>query len=138
MSWDTSFEEFWNSHKGVIKTKRPLKRCVLAQKLYDLITPLCEEAIQSQSLLKINQTKLRIQDAYFSHREMAKGSHRNYMSNRPSHICLYAVYEEAFMTIKNAELQLQPPLLFIPPSEPPAQPPANPQVAGIFLEELDE
>jgi hypothetical protein len=138
MGWDASNEDIWKRYQGVIKVNRQLKRCVPAQKLYDVITPLCEEAIQSQSLLKINQTKLRIQDSYFSHREMAKGSHRNYMSNRPSHICLYAVYEEAFMTLKNIELQLQPPLLFIPPPEPPAQPTAKPQVAGIFLEELDE
>jgi hypothetical protein len=142
MSQDISFEVIWNNYHNVLKKNHQPKRCPLAQQFFDLINPMCQEAIQSGSTIRINQVKLQTQDSYFNYRAIAPQNHRFNMNPRSNHICLFHVYEQIIEQLRLAELKLCPPQLYIPEPPPPPPPlpppPPPPQIGGIFLEEINE
>jgi hypothetical protein len=96
-----------------------------------LITPV----LQRPTHVGINQAKILLLDKYFEWRNVAPRAHRDKV-NTAGHTCLWHVFEAAYNRLKEAELSLTPPMLFVPPPPPALPPPtqpSRPQITGIFL-----
>lgn len=147
MTWDHSFEARWERYKSVEfisregRRRRPVSLfeecrsvCEYAEAFLEWAEGELADALRDPDVVTINQAKLQLQDKYFSWLEvLPKRDHRQRTTTRPGHICVVHVYEEVYHLLRNAELSLTPPPLYIPPPPPP--PPAPPQIAGIFIGE---
>jgi hypothetical protein len=140
--------------------------CLLAQKLKDFTDKVCTEAIQNPSHVLLNQTKIKVLDLYFTlylsapvqHRTVGvthnirksnnTSSNRNGPANGPKansgskstrHVCLFEVFIDAVNALRECELTLSPPQLYLPTPPPPPLPPAPPrELPGVFLGELED
>ncbi len=134
---EPSFYKMWNREAefGLSSTEPQL--CVFAREFSDWTRELCAAVTQSPNLVIINQSKVLLIDKYFDWRSVVPKTHRNRMSSE-NHICIFQVFEQAYVMLRAVELSLTPPMLFIPPppAPPPPQPPA-PQIAGIYIGEGD-
>lgn len=135
---EKSFEELWNRAEEFELPDAEAEICIFARKFSEWTRELCASSTQSASLVAINQAKILLIDKYFEWRSVVPKAHRNRMSGG-GHICIFQVFEQAYITLRAVELALTPPMLFIPPPPlPPLSPPPPPQIAGIFLGELDK
>ena len=135
MSARAFFESLWTEPVAAEEEAPPLCRFAAAYQSWaeTLITP----TLQPPTLVGINQAKILLLDKYFEWRNIAPRGHRDKV-NTTGHICLWHVFEAAYNRLKEAELSLTPPLLFVP-APPPALPAPAPQpppsIPGIFLGE---
>jgi hypothetical protein len=126
---------------GKPKTKepKPLARCSFAEKYYQLLEGICQRAVQSTDLVTINQAKILLLDKFNEWRNFAPRSHQGITN---THICIFEVFMDQYQHLREAEIQLTPPPLYVPaPPLPPTEVkvPEQPQLAGLFLgEKLDE
>jgi hypothetical protein len=97
---------------------------------------LITSTLRQPTTVSINQAKILLVDKYFEWRSVAPRGHRDKM-NITGHVCIWHVFEAAYNRLREAEITLTPPLLFVP--SPPALPaPVQPpQIAGIFLGEKE-
>jgi hypothetical protein len=108
--------------------------CPYAQSLHDFTTKLCEEVMKNPSHVLINQNRLMILHRFLELYSSAPKQHRGIWKG---HACLASVFMDAMLTLRDCELTLSPPQLYIPP---PAQPivVSQPQIAGVFIGELED
>lgn len=69
----------------------------------------CESAISEASPTAINQAKVFLLNRYFQWRAQAPKSHRGISGAGQGHICIYEVFETAYLKLHAAELNLVPP-----------------------------
>lgn|GEM_PF-3873397 len=134
-----SFEGLWHRHEFELpppEEEQP-NLCVYARKFNTWAEELCVGAIQTPTVVSINQAKVLLLDKYMEWRSFVPKRHRLYTGN--AHICIFHVFEGAYDRLKVVELSLTPPMLFIPEPPPPPLPPAGPEpVRGVFIGELED
>ncbi len=138
-----SFEGLWHRHEHEFELPPTEEEqptlCVYARKFNTWAEELCAGAIQTPSIVSINQSKVLLLDKYMEWRNFVPKRHRLYTGN--AHFCIFHVFESIYDRLKVVELSLTPPMLFLPePPQPPPTfaPPSPPQIAGVFIGELDE
>lgn len=134
---DTQFEALWSQQEFELPDTKPTL-CEYAQKFADSIAPLIEKAVAKGEIVTINQAVLLVTHRFFEWRAYVPKSHRNRVSEF-GHTCIFHVFETAYQRLKLAELEMAPPMLFVPAPPPlppaPVSAPAPIQIAGIFLGE---
>lgn len=130
------FESLWSEPAAAEGDGPPL--CRFATQFQTWADALLTETLKRQYVVGINQAKISLLDKYFEWRTIVPRAHRDKVSST-GHLCLWHVFEAAYNRLREAELALTPPLLYVPtqPSLPaPAAPPAK-QIPGIFIAEED-
>ena len=110
------WSETIHEHPFVLPEPRP-ELCVYAAEFSKWVGEQLVEALQYPTLIKIAQTKLLVLDQFFQYRTTAPKRHRTLMSNGMDgrgHRCLWAVFEDAYLQLRRAELKLSPPQLYVP------------------------
>ena len=102
--------------------------CPFAQEFSKWTDILFQVITKEPSVIAINQAKVQLVDKYFSWFIYVPKNHRFRLGMR-GHTCIFQVFVDAYVQIKEIELSITPPLLYEPPP---------PQIAGIFLGEHDE
>jgi hypothetical protein len=100
------------------------------------------QALKDVTLVGLAQAKLLLTDQFFQHRALAPKNHRSLTSTGKSgrgHRCLWAVFEDAYLQLKAAELKLSPPKLYEPTPDPPmaSSSMAANLVPGIYIGEQE-
>ena len=124
------FDGIWRDGGDFEVPTLPVNYCRYAREFAAWVNGLLEGL--EPSVVSFNQAKLLLQDKWHDWRSRAPQKHSNYFSDR-GHTCLFQVYLEAYYRLRNLELSLTPPMLFIPPPPPPPQ---LPEV--LFLGEEEE
>lgn len=137
MSTRAFFESLWAEPMAAEEEIAPLCRFAAAFQPWaeTLIRPL----LQQPTLIGINQAKILLLDKYFEWRNIAPRGHRDKVTVA-GHTCLWHVFEAAYTRLREVELSLTPPMLFVPappPALPTPTPPSPPQIAEIFLGEKE-
>ena len=126
-----SFESLWNGSETFELPEEPLNTCPFANKISTWSDELLANCAKEPIIVLVNQMKVLLLDQFFSWRQVVPKSHRNRIGE-VGHRCIFHVFEEAYQRLKTIELELTPPLLFLPP------PPTPPQLEGIFIGELEK
>ncbi len=137
MSARAFFESLW-TEPGATEEERPIL-CRFAVAFQPWAETLVRPILQQPTLVGINQAKILLLDKYFEWRNIAPKGHRDKVSGA-GHTCLWHVFEAAYTRLKEAELSLTPPMLFVPappPMLPASTAPSTQQIAGIFLGEQE-
>jgi hypothetical protein len=104
--------------------------CPEAQEFLKWAQDLCSE--YSDTTVRIAQAKVLLIDKYEEFRRSAPKECRHHAAE-DGHYCVWHVaFEFAYRHLRQAELRLTPPMLFLPPPPVPKQ---VPQVQGIFIGE---
>jgi hypothetical protein len=129
MAADPSFEQLWHRHDDFELGEPEPDYCPYAEQFHRWADGLCETATQRATVVSLNQGKILLVDRYFQMRATVPKSHRNHLSGRSGHTCIFQVFEESYERLRAVELSLTPPMLFLP------EQPRPPQIAGIFIGE---
>lgn len=128
-----SFETIWSKFEDFEFSEMEQNCCDYAAEFSEWADELCS-VIDDPDVVAVNQAKVLLMDKYFEWRSIVPKNHRN-KTSPVGHLCIFHVFEKAYILLKVAELSLTPPMLFLPPPPPPPPPP--PQIAGIYLGEFD-
>jgi hypothetical protein len=105
--------------------------CPDAQKLKEFANKECAEVLQDPSHILLNQTRLKVLHRFL---ELYCSAPKHHRGISKSHICLVTTLIDTMLTLRECELTIAPPQLYIPP---PPVPPSQPQIMGVFMGELD-
>ena len=119
MSFPDKFDEIWSGRDQdqltIVEPGSDSLFCRWAQTLQDyataLIAPLVAQTAPAAE--PIRQALLRLQRQYFRLRLQAPRSHRQHHSRR-GHVCLHAVYEDAYRQLEALEDEARDRELFAP------------------------
>jgi hypothetical protein len=105
--------------------------CPEAQDFLEWAQQLCAE--YSDSTIRIAQAKVLLIDKYEEFRRSV-GKECRHHAGEEGHFCLWHVaFEYAYRHLRQAELRLTPPMLFLPPT---SAPKPVPQFEGIFMPDI--
>lgn len=122
------FGSIWRRFDDFEFFDEPEEVCRYAQAFADWASQVLDLGHEA-NLVLVNQGKVLLVDKYFEYFSIVPKRHRYHFSPR-GHVCIFQVFIEFYQRLKERELALSPPLLFLPkPSSPP------PQIAGIFIGE---
>lgn len=111
----------------ILKESKP-DICPYAQKFIQWTEKLLSEN-ESFDVIGINQAKLKLLDKYFDWFQSVSNVHRFRASPR-GHTCIYHVFAQTYIKLRQIELSLNPKALYSEGSFPP-------QIAGIFIGEKE-
>ena len=125
MEPDPFFETIWSRHRDFSfeekKTapEQTIDICEYAQAFTAYAQELCQAALQNPTHVTINQAHLQLYKKYWEWYYVVPKRHRYHVGER-GHYCIHAVFQHFHEVLMRKELQLQPPMLFVP-APPPAQ-----------------
>ena len=132
MGFEERFKSIWFQQREIDVQPLPENKCVFAQSFSQWVMGLFK-CLEDPSIVAVNQAKVLLQDKYFEYYRYVSKKHRKHRSPR-GHICIFQVYEAAYDQLKVIELQITPPMMFVPEEKPIEPPP--PRIAGIFMGEV--
>ena len=101
--------------------------CTFAQKFSEWADDLCR-AGEEPTVVSITKAKVQLLDKYYEWRSFVPKNHKDRLGNR-GHICIYQVFVQTYQRLRDVELSLTPPVLFVPPQS---------ESGGTFIGLLDE
>jgi hypothetical protein len=104
--------------------------CEYAQAFAVYAQEVCQVALQNATHVTLNQALLQLTKKYWEYYYVVPKRH-----GKPSHPCIHAVFQQYSEVLRAKELQLQPPMLFIPPPAAPPMLPPPPMLPDIFVKE---
>ncbi|MHA1290258.1 MAG: hypothetical protein ACTSPB_22985, partial [Candidatus Thorarchaeota archaeon] len=105
--------------------------CIYALRFQQWIDQLMK-VLDEPDVVIINQAKILLLDKFFEWRRWVPLEHRQRMGIH-GHTCVFQVFECAYEKLRFVEMNLTPPMLFIPQAITPRENPPN--IAGLFLGE---
>ena len=133
--WTTpGFQTMWQRFDDLELVYDPTSPCPYAQAFFNWGKRELNLG-RNADLIEVNQAKVLLLDKYFEFYCVIPKQHR-YRVRPEGHMCVFHVFIEFYQRIKQLQLSLSPPMLFIPP--PPPEPPPPPQLAGLFFGEVEE
>lgn len=140
MTTDRWFDNRWERYTSAefLKQDRSPDEgyCEYGRKFSAWVTTLPSLTARSPDIVQIHQDQLQLLWKFFEWYFFVPKRHRETLSSRGGHACIFQVFVAAYQSLKLKELSLTPPLLFLPKEPPPPPPP--PQIAGIFLGDVDD
>ena len=127
---DTRFFSRWRGFNDFEFVEEP-DICPYAQAFLEW-APQALSLGEDPDIVSINQRKIRLVDKYFDWFSAVPKRHR-YHVNPSGHTCIYQVFQQLYYQLRAIELDISPPIIYIPPSPPPPPPPI--QFAGIVMPE---
>ncbi len=131
MEFEDSFEGLWRQIRDMELPEEKPRICIFAQGFSLWLDQLFLD-IKEPSIVSVNQAKVQLIDKFFEWFRYVPRSHQLRHGVR-GHTCIFQVFEAGYRRLKVVELNLTPPMLFLPPNPPMIPPP--PRIAGIFLGE---
>lgn len=138
MERDAAFETIWKRFGDFsFEEKKPsqeatIQICEYAQAFTGYAEEVCQAVLQNATHITLNQALLQLTKKYWEYYYVVPKRHRYQVGER-GHRCIHAVFQQYYEVLKRKELQLQPPMLFVPPSPPPLPPP--PLLPDTFVRE---
>lgn len=137
----SDFETMWRRFDDIELSGERTEVCGYARGLLDWAAQALDVS-QDASVVTVNQAKVLLLDKYFDYFSIAPKRHRYHFGSK-GHICISHIFRRLYWRLKETELSLTPPMLFLPPLPPPPLPPPPPpapvQIAGIpFGEVIDD
>jgi len=131
-----NFETLWNRYEDLELPETEPKSCPYAKIFAEWADELCN-VTKEPDIVSVNQAKILLLDKYFEWYNAVPKKHRQRIGDR-GHICLYQVFMRSYERLRQAELEITPPMLFIPP--PPPTPPSRPlpDEPVLWLGPIDE
>lgn len=127
---DFSFEEKRKEHAP----EEAILTCEYAQAFTASAQEICQPALQNATHVTLNQALLQLTKKYWEFYYVVPKRHRYQVGER-GHRCLHAVFQHYYEVLKRKELQLQPPMLFVPVPPPPPMLPPPPLLPDTFIRE---
>ena len=125
MEVDAAFEAIWKRFDDFsFEEKKPqqhkaLQACEYAQAFTGYAQEVCQAALANATHVTLNQALLQLTKKYWEFYYVVPKRHRHQVGER-GHRCIHAVFQQYYEVLKRKELQLQPPMLFVP-APPPGQ-----------------
>ena len=135
MSYEERFLSIWNSFGELkIPEKQEYTICMYALRFQGWVEELLG-VLKDRNIVRINQLKISLTDRFFEWQRWVPQAHRQRMGIH-GHTCVFQVFESAYEKLRFVELDLKPPMVYIP--QPPPTPPKPHNITGITLgERLD-
>ena len=138
MNYEDRFLSIWNSI-GKLEIPEPEEDtiCIYALRFQEWVERLLR-VLENPEVVLINQAKVLLTDKFFDWQRFVPQSHRQRLGIH-GHTCVFQVFEAAYEKLRFVELNLTPPMLFLP--QPPPAPPRPHNIGGIVfgegLEQID-
>jgi hypothetical protein len=126
---DFSFEEKKSSQKEAIRT------CEYAHAFTAYAQEVCQAALQNATHVTLNQALLQLTKKYWEFYYVVPKRQHRYQVGERGHRCIHAVFQHFYEVLKRKELQLQPPMLFVPVPPPAQITPPPPLLPNLFVRE---
>lgn len=117
MNYEDRFLSIWNSI-GKLDIPEPEEDtiCIFALRFQEWVDRLLR-VLENPEVVLINQAKVLLTDKFFDWQRFVPQSHRQRLGIH-GHTCVFQVFEDAYEKLRFVELNLTPPMLFLPHDPP--------------------
>lgn len=134
-SWQRFSDFHFEEKRKEPTSEEPVPYCEYAQAYIPIAEELCRVALQNASHITLNQALLLLTKKYWEFFYVVPKRHRYQVGER-GHRCIHAVFQQYYEVLKCKELQLQPPMLFLPDPQPAPALPPPPLLPTIFVSDM--
>jgi hypothetical protein len=86
--------------------------CSYAAAFMEWAEALVTSAVATHDLVSVTEAKLLLQERYWQYYSVVPKRHREMVSSRGNHLCLFAVYQSSFDALQAETLSLKPPVYY--------------------------